>query len=97
TRGHLIGARPWRWLGAPTGRDQDRVVYKLLAAVGVHDLLAEVDLGRPGLEMDVDVLLGGLLCGTHEDLLAADLAAQVAGQGHPVVERVLFRGDDRDR
>ena len=47
--------------------------------------------------MDVDVLLGGLLCGTHEDLLAADLAAQVAGQGHPVVERVLFRGDDRDR
>src|SRR5262249_12993290 len=93
---HLVDARPGRWFGSATGGDQQRVVLQLLAAIGVHRLLARVDRGRPGLEVDLDVPLGRLLDGAHEDFLAPDLAAQVTRQGDAVVKRVALRRDDGD-
>src|SRR5206468_4661820 len=96
-RGHVRGAGPGRRLGPAARGDQDRVVLEPLAAVRVDDLVAQVDLSRPRLEMNLDALLRGLLGRAHEDLFPAHLAAQVARQGDAVVERMLLGGDDRDR
>ena len=57
----------------------------------------EVDLGRPGLEMDLDVVLGVVLDRAHEDFFAPHLAPEIARQRDAVVERVPLRGDHHDR
>src|SRR2546430_7003884 len=38
---------PGRRFRAAAGRDEDRVVLELLGAVGVHDFLMQIDIGRP--------------------------------------------------
>ena len=54
-------------------------------------------MGRPGLEVDLEVAGGVVLDRAHEDLLLPHLAAQVAGQRDPVVERMPLGGDHHDR
>src|SRR2546429_6077624 len=95
--GHLVRAGPGRRLWSATGRDQQRVVRERLAAVRVHDFARCVDLGDPGLQVDLEVLLLVVLDRAHEHLLAPHLAAQVPRQSDPVVQRVLLGGDHDDR
>ena len=95
--GDLLDTGPGRRERAATGGDQRSVVAELVAPVGAHDLLTHVHLGRPGLEMEVDPAVRVRLKRPHEHLLAAYLAAQIAGQGDPVIEGMALGGDDRDR
>src|SRR2546428_4243949 len=97
TRRHVGRARPWRRFRSAAGRDEDGVVLELLSAIGKDDLVAEVDLGGPGLEMDLDVVLGVVLDRAHEDFFAPHLAPEIARQRDAVVERVPLRGDHHDR
>ena len=97
TGGDVRGTRPGRRFRPAAGGDQDRVVLQLVAPVGLHDLLSQVDVRRPCLEMNLEILGRVLLRCTHEYLLAPHLAAEIARQRDTVVERMALGRDHHDR
>jgi hypothetical protein len=96
-RGHLFGTRPWRWLGPAAGGDEQGVVRKFLTSAGAHDLASCIDLGCPGLEMDLQIPIGIVLDGAHQHLFAAHLPAKIAWQRDAVVEGMSLGRDHDDR